>query len=195
MVSDNSHRQELSTLSYFTLPNLLCYSRILLTPVIVYFLVEAAFFEALIVFFLAGLSDAVDGPLARLFNQTSLFGKFLDPIADKIFVNAVFITCAVIAILPWWFAALVLLRDVLFALAYAWSRIRKRKSDVTPVGISKANTFLQVVLGLTVMGEPLIGLDLRQYIWAVVSFVTITSAISAMIYLRRWVVLMQMPLK
>lgn len=194
MVSENSHQQEIVVPSYFTLPNLLCYIRILLTPVIVYFLAQAAFLEALIVFFIAGLSDALDGPLARFLNQTSLFGKFLDPIADKVFVNAVFMTFAAIALLPWWFAALVLLRDVLFALAYAWSRIRKRKSDVTPVAISKANTFLQVVLGLTVLGEPLLGLDLAQYIWVVVGFVTITSAISAVIYLRRWIALMRMPL-
>lgn len=178
----------------FTLPNLLCYLRILLTPVIIYFLSMGAYLESLVIFLCAGLTDALDGALARWLRQTSRFGKFLDPIADKFFVNAVFICFAVLALLPWWFAALVFLRDASFGLAYGLARLKKRQSDVTPVRVSKANTFLQVILGLLVMGDPLTVFNFSHVQWLVVGFVTITSAISAIIYLKRWVVLMKEPL-
>ena len=105
-----------------------------------------------------------------------------------------FIAFAVLALLPWWFAALVFLRDLSFGLAYGLARLKKRQSDVTPVGISKANTFLQVVLGLAVMGDPLLTLDFSAAQWVVVAFVTFTSIISAITYLKRWIVLMKEPL-
>lgn len=191
---DGTNQKDQGSARLFTLPNILCYTRILLTPVIIYFLSIGAFIESLMVFLIAGLTDALDGTIARLLNQTSRFGKFLDPIADKFFINSIFITFAVLSLLPWWFAALVFLRDVSFGLAYGLARVKKRQSDVTPVGISKANTFLQVVLGLLVMGGPFITQDFSLFQWLLVAFVTVTSAISAVIYLKRWVLLMKEPL-
>jgi len=193
-LKDGTVQNEAGSARLFTLPNILCYTRILLTPAIIYFLSVGAFVESLIVFLIAGLTDALDGTLARLLNQTSRFGKFLDPVADKFFINSVFITFAALSLLPWWFAALVFLRDMLFGLAYGLARVKKRQSDVTPVRISKANTFLQVILGLLIMGGPLVTQDFGVFLWLLVAFVTVTSAISAVIYLKRWVLLMKEPL-
>ena len=174
------------------MPNLLCYARILLTPICAYFIVGERYDLALILFFIAGLSDAVDGSLARWFNQTSRFGQFLDPIADKFFINTVFFTLAWLEFLPWWFAIIVFTRDLLFGLAYGFSKVRKKPSDITPLAISKANTFLQVVLGLAILGQLLYPIHLSDLIIAVIVVVSVTSVLSAMSYFVRWLRLMRL---
>lgn len=178
--------QSKSENGYFTVPNLLCYARIFLTPVTAYYISEQRFDLALILFFIAGLSDALDGALARWFNQASRFGQFLDPIADKFFINVIFFVFAWLGFLPWWFAALVLTRDLLFGLAYGFSKIRKKPSDITPLAISKANTFLQVVLGLAIIIQRLYPIDLRTLIITIIAIVSVTSVLSAVSYFSRW---------
>lgn len=103
---------------------------------------EAAF----AVFALASLSDAVDGWLARTFNQRSRFGAALDPVADKALMISVFVMLAVIGALPAWLAILVVLRDVviLSGLAVLWWR--GRRPVIRPIWLSKANTGAQMML-------------------------------------------------
>ena len=99
-----------------TIPNFITIIRILLTPVIIIYLINDAYFLALILFILAGLSDAADGLIARLFDQKSKLGAFLDPLADKVAIDTITVSLVLVKGLPIWVAAAILGRDLLIVL-------------------------------------------------------------------------------
>ena len=84
------------------IPNLLTLLRIILSPVIVILLIQGSFFKALIVFIVAGITDALDGFLARVLHQQTVLGAYLDPIADKALLASSFVTLSVLHIIPGW---------------------------------------------------------------------------------------------
>ncbi len=102
------------------LPNILTVFRIVITPLIVWFLIGFDGFTihlvAVILFLIASLTDLFDGMLARKLQVVSEFGKFMDPLADKILVNSTFITLNIMDIMPIWITAVVILRDMLVTL-------------------------------------------------------------------------------
>jgi len=97
-----------------TRANLITTTRILLTPLFLYFLFGGRdYFEifALIIFIIASVTDAYDGYVARKYREESQLGKFLDPLADKILMSAAFISFVVMGLVPLWMVILVILRD------------------------------------------------------------------------------------
>jgi len=102
------------------LPNFLTIFRIVITPLIVWLLIGFDGFTlhmiAFILFLLASLTDLFDGILARKLQVVSEFGKFMDPLADKILVNSTFITLNILDVMPIWITAVVILRDMLVTL-------------------------------------------------------------------------------
>jgi len=94
----------------FTVPNLLGFFRLVSAPVVVALILEGQFYYAFWLFVIAGVSDALDGFIARRFNQANTFGLYLDPAADKILVNSAYMIAAYSDMLPWWIAILVLSR-------------------------------------------------------------------------------------
>ncbi|MGC1182533.1 CDP-alcohol phosphatidyltransferase family protein, partial [Legionella sp.] len=93
------------------LPNALTLFRLgLIAPFLIY-LYHQEYVNSFITFILAGLTDGLDGFLARRFNCQSFFGSFVDPLADKLLIASSFISLALIGILPWWLVTLVFLRD------------------------------------------------------------------------------------
>ena len=98
------------------LPNVLTIFRIVITPLIVWLLLGFDSFwlhlAALILFIFASLTDLFDGMLARKLQVVSEFGKFMDPLADKILVNSTFITLNILDIIPVWITAIIILRDM-----------------------------------------------------------------------------------
>ncbi len=127
-----------------TLPNLLSFSRIALAPFVVYALHERRYELALGLFLVAGISDVLDGFLARHWRSTSQFGAYLDPVADKILLASVYLTLALGRVIPWPLAALVFGRDavMLIAIALLYLATSARKFPPTPWG--KLSTVLQV---------------------------------------------------
>jgi cardiolipin synthase len=113
-------------------------------PFIVIKLVEGHYSLALILFVLAGLSDGLDGLLARILKQQTVLGQYLDPIADKLLLSTMFLVLSILHKIPWKFTVLVFSRDIsiLFASAvlYAIAGLR----DFRPSIFGKANTFAQV---------------------------------------------------
>ncbi len=99
-----------------TVPNLITTIRIILAPVFIIYLINDQFLSALVVFVLCVASDGLDGLVARLFNQKSTLGSYLDPLADKILLVAAFITLSVRGYLPSWLTVLVIARDVMIML-------------------------------------------------------------------------------
>lgn len=128
----------------FTFPNQLTLLRMAFLPFIVIKLVEGHYPSALILFVLAGLSDGLDGLLARRLKQQTLLGQYLDPIADKLLLSTVFLVLSIVHKIPWKFTVLVFSRDTCIlaasAVLYAIAGLR----DFRPSIFGKANTFAQV---------------------------------------------------
>ena len=95
------------------IPNLLSFLRIALVPVFLWFLLEEMFVSAITVLAVAGLTDFLDGYLARKLNQTTRLGKMLDPVADRLYIFATLLALSATGYVPWWLAGLVILRDLL----------------------------------------------------------------------------------
>lgn len=125
-------------------PNQLTLLRMVFLPFIVIKLVEGHYRLALILFVLAGLSDGLDGLLARTLKQQTILGQYLDPIADKLLLSTVFLVLSILHKIPWKFTVLVFSRDISIlaasAVLYAIAGLR----DFSPSIFGKANTFAQV---------------------------------------------------
>ncbi len=127
------------------LPNLVTLLRLILIPVVIINLLEGRLKLALFFFILAGLSDALDGFLARALNQKTLLGAILDPVADKLLVNSIYILGAYLGLLPDWLAVIVLSRDVLILIGFAILTFHTKRLEVRPTILSKCTTASQIL--------------------------------------------------
>ena len=128
----------------FTAPNQLTLLRMVFLPFVVMNLVAGHYSLALILFVLAGISDGLDGLVARTLHQQTLLGQYLDPIADKLLLSTMFMVLSILHKIPWKFTVLVFSRDISIlcasAVLYAIAGLR----DFRPSIFGKANTFAQV---------------------------------------------------
>jgi len=133
------------------IPNALTTIRLLLAAPICWLILDQNYPVVLWLAGLAGLSDGVDGWIARKLNATSRYGALVDPLADKILLGSVYTSFAVVGLLPWWVAALVVLRDLVIvggALAYHW---RFGAYDAMPSIWGKASTLVQIVFAVMLL--------------------------------------------
>jgi cardiolipin synthase (CMP-forming) len=132
-------------------PNQLTLLRMVFLPFIVNSLVDNHYRTGLILFVLAGISDGLDGLLARSLHQQTMLGQYLDPIADKLLLSTMFMVLSILHKIPWKFTVLVFSRDVSIlgvgTVLYAIAGLR----DFRPSVFGKANTFAQVVAVVFVM--------------------------------------------
>jgi cardiolipin synthase len=172
-----------------TFPNQLTLLRMMFLPFIVIDLVENKYGWALILFIIAGLSDGLDGLLARTLDQKTLLGQYLDPIADKLLLSTTFMVLSILHRIPWKFTVLVFSRDISIlaasAVLYAIAGLR----DFSPSIFGKANTFAQLIAVFFVMlmqKFPVrwIAITERTFLRAVFAF-TIISAIHYVILVGR----------
>jgi cardiolipin synthase len=125
-------------------PNQLTLMRMMFVPFIVIKLVEGHYSSALILFVLAGLSDGLDGLLARTLKQQTVLGQYLDPIADKLLLSTMFMVLSILHKIPWKFTVVVFSRDITILLASAVLYAIAGLRDFRPSVFGKANTFAQV---------------------------------------------------
>jgi len=130
------------------IPNIISVGRIVLVFPVVWALVEGRFGLALVLYVVAGVSDALDGFLAKRFHWQSRLGGILDPVADKLLLIATYFSLGWLGALPWWLVALVLLRDVVIVTGAIVYNYHIEVVQAAPTLISKANTLLQILLGL-----------------------------------------------
>jgi cardiolipin synthase len=128
-----------------TLPNVVTFGRLCLVPLSVWLVLEQKFAEAFYLFVIAGLSDAVDGWLARRYGGNSV-GALLDPMADKALLVTMYVTLAAVNELPDWLAILVVFRDVVIVGGVVVLFLLGQPVVIRPLYISKLNTALQIVL-------------------------------------------------
>ena len=142
-----------------SIPNLITLGRILLVPVVVWAISSGAMWIAFVLFLAAGVSDAVDGFLAKRFGMTTMLGSYLDPLADKALLVSIYVTLGISGVLPRWLVILV---------------------------VSKLNTLAQIVLGGVVLGSLGYGLNIPTVTMALMGLVAATTLLSVAAYLSEW---------
>ena len=146
----------------FSAPNQLTLARMAFLPFIVIKLLDGHYRGALILFMLAGLSDGLDGLLARRLRQQTMLGQYLDPIADKMLLSTVFLVLSIVHLIPWKFTVLVFSRDVCILLVSAVLYTIAGLRDFRPSIFGKANTFAQLAAVVFVM---LLQFDHARWVW------------------------------
>ena len=126
-------------------PNALTILRVLLVPGFIILLIDHHHGWALFFFVTAGITDGVDGLIARITQQRSTVGAYLDPIADKLLLTSAFVTLAILGLIPSWLTVLVITRDVIISLGFVLLVLIDRKPEIKPTILSKVNTVLQVL--------------------------------------------------
>jgi cardiolipin synthase len=127
------------------LPNFLTLVRILLVPITVIFLMQGAFLKALILLVVSGITDALDGFFARILNQQTVLGSYLDPIADKALFASCFVTLSIKGVIPGWFTVIVISRDFIILVGIAILSIMSIPYEIRPSFIGKLTTTLQLL--------------------------------------------------
>ncbi|MBS0472736.1 MAG: CDP-alcohol phosphatidyltransferase family protein [Proteobacteria bacterium] len=126
------------------IPNILTAIRIFLAPLVGYLVLNHYDLAALLVFVIAGASDALDGFLARRFGLISRFGEYLDPAADKLLMLSSFITLTMMDAVPLWLTALVIGRDIAIVIGVGIARLFSLPVKIEPLAVGKASTVVQV---------------------------------------------------
>lgn len=171
-----------------SVPNLITLARLLAAPVAIGLILNNHLEAAFWVFVAAGVSDAVDGFLAKRFGAESELGRFLDPLADKALLVSVYVALGQAGHLPTWLVILVVFRDVLIIGGAILLHTLGISLDMTPVLISKINTAAQIVLAACVLGVLGFALDgpWRVFVDVMVYLVAVTTFASGAVYLMRW---------
>lgn len=167
------------------LPNAISIARIALVIPVAWSILYAEYEIAFTLVIIAGLSDALDGLLAKRFGWTTDLGAILDPLADKLFMAGSFIAAVWVGLIPLWITVIVIARDAIIvggAFAYRWW-VGDFKPQ--PSVLSKVNTFLQILLVLAVVAQHYIYLP-KGTVLALVIAVTITTLTSGADYFVRW---------
>jgi len=168
------------------LPNLISLMRLLLVPLTVWLILSDAYGWAFLTFLVAGVSDGVDGYLARRFDWRTRLGAYLDPLADKALVVSVFVTLGFLKLIPAWLVITVVSRDVLIIGAVLLARMMDHPMRVTPFMVSKVNTVTQLVYLVAVLGVAAAGVPLNMLVDYGSIPVALLTALSGAAYLRAW---------
>jgi len=174
------------------IPNALTMMRIVLVPVIIILLMQGSYVKALILFAISGITDALDGFLARVLKQQTTLGAYLDPIADKALIMSCFVTLSVKSVIPGWLTVIVISRDCIILLGISVLALMSVPMEIKPSVISKVTTAVQlltVFFALLVRSALLPGA--QEWLLYVFFLVTaLFTAISGLDYLFRGIRLM-----
>ncbi|XP_052640211.1 cardiolipin synthase (CMP-forming) [Harpia harpyja] len=190
----------------WTIPNILSMARMGLAPVLGYLIVEENFRVALGVFVLAGVTDLLDGFIARNWaNQKSALGSALDPLADKILISVLYVSLTCANLIPVSLTSVIILRDVALIAAVFYVRYKTLSpprtlsryfnpcyatAQLKPTFISKMNTAVQLILVAASLAAPVfnyVDSIYLQTLWCITAFTTVTSAYSYYHYGRKTV--------
>ena len=168
------------------IPNLISILRIFLSIPVVWMLLEQQFGVALVLFLVAGVSDGLDGFLAKRYGWQSQLGGLLDPLADKVLLVSSYLSLALIGIVPVWLVLLVILRDLVIVTGALVYHFRVTELEAEPSMISKTNTVAQIVLVLSVvLDKGLMALP-ELFITGMIWLVVLTTVASGINYVWVW---------
>ena len=169
-----------------TIANLITILRFLLVPGVIYWLMSGRMDLAFAGFVIAGISDGVDGFVARHFNQRSKLGAYLDPMADKLLLVSVFLVLGIMGELPLWLVIAAVSRDALIVIAVLLSTIMAHPVEMKPLLVSKANTAVQIVLAAVVLAELSLAVEFGPVRPALIFLSGLLTVASAAAYLVGW---------
>ena len=170
-----------------SIPNLITLGRILLVPVVVWAIVSGEMLGAFLLFLLAGISDAVDGFLAKRFQMKSELGAYLDPLADKALIVSIYISLGIAKALPIFLVILVVSRDIMIVSAFMLTLLIGKPMAVRPLMVSKANTAAQILLAVVVLAENAFNFDASLATQLLMALVAVLTLLSIAFYLAEWV--------
>ncbi len=142
---------------------------------------------AFLLFLVAGLSDLVDGFLAKRFNMATELGAYLDPLADKAMIVSIYVALGIAGAIPRWLVILVVSRDIMIVTAVILSWLVGKPVQLKPLTVSKLNTVAQILLALVVLAALGYAFEAGAVIWALTALVAVLTLVSVGIYLAEWV--------
>ncbi len=169
-----------------SLPNLITVGRIILVPVVIWAITSGNMLLAFWLFVAAGISDAVDGFIAKRFNAQTEFGAYLDPIADKALLMSIYVTLSIEGLLPRWIVIAVVSRDIMIMGAVVLSWIMNKPVEIHPLIVSKLNTAAQIALAALVLASSGFKFDPGQLMSVLLVLAGGLTIVSAAAYLVEW---------
>ncbi|ACK49931.1 CDP-alcohol phosphatidyltransferase [Methylocella silvestris BL2] len=173
--------------NFGSLPNLITFGRLILVPVIISLITAQRWKEACVAFIVAGISDGLDGWIAKTFNWRTELGAYLDPIADKALLVSIFVTLAIVGAIPATIAIIVVARDVMIVGAFLIARILDKPLKVRPLWISKLNTLAQILFAALVLSVEAFGVSKGAWFDASLYIVAALALASLGAYFNRWI--------
>ncbi|MEA3302469.1 MAG: CDP-alcohol phosphatidyltransferase family protein [Pseudomonadota bacterium] len=167
------------------LPNTISIFRVVLVFPIIYLLLNHQYQQTLVLFVIAGVSDGVDGFLAKHYGWQTWLGGVLDPLADKFLLVSCFIALAWMGMLSWWLVALVMVRDVVIIAGATYYYFRVDRIDAQPTFLSKFNTVSQIGLVVVVILSEIVSLP-SWLVTTMIIFVALTTVSSGLDYVVAW---------
>jgi cardiolipin synthase (CMP-forming) len=170
-----------------SIPNIITLGRIILVPVIIWAIASNQMEIAFAIFVIAGVSDAVDGFLAKRFNMASELGALLDPLADKALLVSIYVALGIWGAVPRWIVILVVSRDFMIVAAVIVSWLFDKPVEMRPLMVSKLNTAAQVALAAVVLASLAFGFKPMPYEAVLMGLVTVFTLVSVSLYLVEWI--------
>lgn len=170
-----------------SIPNLITLGRILLVPVVVWAIASGLLWLAFLLFLVAGVSDAVDGFLAKRFRMTTVLGAYLDPLADKALIVSIYVTLGVNDLIPRWLVILVVSRDIMIVGAVMLSWLVGSPVKVKPLVVSKLNTVAQIAFACVVLASLGYGFEVPLLNKMLMGLVAALTLLSVAAYVAEWV--------
>ncbi len=168
------------------IPNSLTILRILLIPLIVGLLVYEHVEYALVTLIIAALTDALDGTIARIANQKTQFGAYLDPLADKLLLMTTFVTFSLLGMVPAWSVILVVSRDAILLTGTLLAHLTDTVIDASPTLLGKATTLFQAIYIISVLALTAQGLD-PVFLFPLLLTMSLLTVLSGLHYILRGV--------
>jgi cardiolipin synthase (CMP-forming) len=169
-----------------TIPNLITIARLIIVPIVIMMIMQERWPAAFVLFVVAGLSDGIDGFIARRFDMRSEFGAYIDPIADKALLVSIYVTLAIVGVLPGWIAIVVVSRDLMIVSAILLSWVMGRPVEIKPLLVSKLNTAAQIGFAALILSTQAFAIDLSGFDDAAMLVVAALTVASAGAYLAGW---------
>jgi cardiolipin synthase len=171
-----------------SIPNLITLARILLVPIVVWAIATpGAMWIAFVLFLAAGVSDAVDGFLAKHFGMTTELGAYLDPLADKALIVSIYLTLGINNLIPRWLVIMVVSRDILIVGGIMLAWVMGNPLKIKPLLVSKLNTVAQIGFACVVLGELGFNYDLPTLTLILMGLVAVLTLLSVAAYVAEWV--------
>ncbi len=169
-----------------SIPNLITLARIILVPIVVWAITSGEMLVAFALFLVAGITDAVDGFLAKRFHMASELGAYLDPLADKALIVSIYVALGIAGALAIPLVILVVSRDIMIISGFMLSWLVGKPMPVRPLPVSKVNTVAQILLATLVLAEHGFGFDAKLIVTVVAGLVAVLTLLSIAFYLAEW---------